>query len=594
MSVFKRLLCVLLTLVILVNIPGTVPKAEAVAAVDDAAILSLALLFTTWAGVTFASSSDAVAVMNQYLGAKPTVRASLTGVITKGLLVEGTKLLLTHDVKAAYEGFVSGIFDFYRTYADSLSGVVEDGLTAGASFSIPYFSASLSDLYNLGPSLCVYPVTSTFYGSISATVNGALKTSACSFKNDSSVLSFGGLNRSINLTSNATSYGSCIAYDEVSKYASLYFCYFNGSTQLYELAQYCTSASISVKTANPTNTYDFERSATVDGSQALSELGSISDDDTRSIDIGAVPGVVSSGLAGATTAPGLTPEEWVEILRKAVGGTISVPIPTTPPTEVTEATEPSETTPTIVTPDILEGMFGGLKGWLESILAAILAAIQAIPEKIDAFQESLTTWWSNTIADIKSWIDIKFQSIADWWTTFWADTISTVKALGLTITEFFTVTFPAWITDVKAWALALPKTITDAIVVALAAAFVPAAGYWDAKIAACMAAFPLFNSIITTGRGLGGFFSGLGSRPPVIYIDLGNSASWAIGGTQKFLDLTWYAQYKPTVDTILSGFLWLLFAWRFFLRLPGLLRGEGGTIDRLGTYFDSKNTKDGK
>ena len=220
--------------------------------------------------------------------------------------------------------------------------------------------------------------------------------------------------------------------------------------------------------------------------------------------------------------------------------------------------------------------------------------IQAIPEKIDAFQESLTTWWSNTIADIKSWIDIKIQSIADWWTTFWADTIATVKALGLTITEFFTVTFPAWITDVKAWALALPKTITDAIAVALAAAFVPAAGYWDAKIAACMAAFPLFNSIISTGKGLGGFFSGLGSRPPVIYIDLGNSASWAIGGRTIFLDLTWYSKYKPTLDNVVSAFLWLLFAWRFFLRLPGLLRGEGGTIDRLSTYFDSKSIKDGK
>ena len=32
MSVFKRLLCILLALVILVNIPGMVPKADAVAA----------------------------------------------------------------------------------------------------------------------------------------------------------------------------------------------------------------------------------------------------------------------------------------------------------------------------------------------------------------------------------------------------------------------------------------------------------------------------------------------------------------------------------------------------------------------------------
>ena len=131
------------------------------------------------------------------------------------------------------------------------------------------------------------------------------------------------------------------------------------------------------------------------------------------------------------------------------------------------------------------------------------------------------------------------------------------------------------------------------LTVALTAVFVPAVGYWDAKVAALQAKFPLFNSILTTGKGFSGFFSGLGTRPPVIYIDLGSSASWAMGGRTIFLDLTWYSQYKPTMDLVIAGFLWLLFAWRFFLRLPGLLRGEVGTIDRLDSYLSEKRKKNG-
>lgn len=554
MSVLKRLLCVLLTLVILVNIPGTVPKAEAVTpgvVAGTVAIGATAVVAAMLSGLGVKPGSDASAWDNLV----SQVENHLTGL---GYIVDGAIKVASFKPTDDPEKLKAAI-------AQDIVGLTAQWL-------------SDEDIVQRNPSIAVVENSFT-YGGITFNITSSAPVSAFPFQA---------------LAKSSRPYWRQIAFystDEIKVDRSTvslrgirngFYIYVCGET----LGTSKTSYGLPI--LNQGNDYYATSIAAFLGSAG--GVVTKSDLDVSSVpanftDIpAAYPSWVSSGVADA----GVT---YLPISVTLPG---SIPIPTTPPTGATEATEPSETTPTIVTPDILEGMFGGLKGWLESILAAILAAIQAIPEKIDAFQKSLTTWWSNTIADIKSWIDIKIQSIADWWTTFWADTIATVKALGLTITEFFTVTFPAWITDVKAWALALPKTITDAIAVALAAAFVPAAGYWDAKIAACVAAFPLFNSIITTGRGLGGFFSGLGSRPPVIYIDLGNSASWAIGGTQKFLDLTWYAQYKPTVDTILSGFLWLLFAWRFFLRLPGLLRGEGGTIDRLGTYFDSKNTKDGK
>ena len=555
MSVLKRLLCVLLTLVILVNIPGTVPKAEAVTpgvVAGTVAIGATAVVAAMLSGLGIKPGSDSSAWDNLV----SQVENHLTGL---GYIVDGAIKVASFKPTDDPEKLKAAI-------AQDIVGLTAQWL-------------SDEDIVQRNPSIAVVENSFT-YGGITFNITSSAPVSAFPFqaKANTSYRPYW-LHIAFYSTDEIKVDRSTVSLRGIRNGFYIYVC---GET----LGTSKTSYGLPI--LNQGNDYYATSIAAFLGSAG--GVVTKSDLDVSSVpanftDIpAAYPSWVSSGVADA----GVT---YLPISVTLPG---SVPIPTTPPTEATEATEPSETAPTIVTPDILEGMFGGLKGWLESILAAILAAIQAIPEKIDAFQESLTTWWSNTIADIKSWIDIKIQSIADWWTIFWADTIATVKALGLTITEFFTVTFPAWITDVKAWALALPKTITDAIAVALAAAFVPAAGYWDAKIAACMAAFPLFNSIITTGHGLGGFFSGLGSRPPVIYIDLGNSASWAIGGTQKFLDLTWYAQYKPTVDTILSGFLWLLFAWRFLLRLPGLLRGEGGTIDRLGTYFDSKNTKDGK
>ena len=552
MSVFKRLLCVLLALVILVNIPGMVPKADAVAAgviAGTVAIGATAVVGALLSNLGFKPGSNSTAWDN--LVSSVSNQLSSLGYIVDGM-INVASFKPTDDpekLKAAIAQDLAGLTAQWLSDEDIVQPVdpsvaVEDSFTyGGITFNISS-SAPVSAFPFQVEVKSRYWLKIAFYSTDEIHV-------------DRSTVSLRGIRNGLyiyvcgeTLETSSTSYGLPILVQGNDYFASSIATFLAGADGV------TTDSDLDVSSV-PANFTDIAA---------------------------AYPDWVASGVADAGTT------------YLPIGITIpgTVPIPTTPQTDATEATEPSETTPTIVTPDILEGMFGGLMDKLGSILAAILAAIQAIPEKIDAFLESMTTWWTNTIADIKAWIDVKIQSIADWWTTFWADTIATVKALGLTITEFFTVTFPAWITDVKAWALALPKTITDAIAAALAAAFVPAAGYWDAKIAACMAAFPLFNSIITTGRSLGGFFSGLGSRPPIIYIDLGNSASWSIGGTQKFLDLTWYAQYKPTVDTILSGFLWLLFAWRFFLRLPGLLRGEGGTIDRLNTYLDSKSTKDGE
>ena len=612
MDRLKRIFCVFLALVLLLTSPGIMPvKTEANPAVAGADLLSLGLLFFTWAGVSFEQSDQAVTVVQKFLNTKVGTAMKLSALITKGVLQEGKKLLLTPDVRVAYKEALPEIHTFVPDDKDEIPvfrGESYKSVPVGVELntSKDFFTDENAEAFYNNPSafspICIDDLDGckAYLGGIPCSILGIHNNS------ESAMRAY----RLDDKTELFPRFRVPYKFFLRNRNGALYACaprlsYASGKYYWEETK--LPFSSIVVYDAPANGSVYYGKSATVNGSSSLAALESANlDENEREYPIAPVTKVVSSGLAGATTAPGLSAEEYEKILADVLASTAVLPTtpqPTTAEPEPTTAT-PDEEKVHPITPDILGGMFDGLKGWLQSLLNSILEAIRAISEKIDSLWESMKAWWSQTIADmkawwtqtiadIKTWIEVKIQSIGAWWTTFWAETKALILSISTAITEFFTVTFPAWITDVKEWALALPKTLVDAIVLALSAVFVPAAGYWDAKVAALQARFPLFNSILTTGKGFTGFFSGLGSRPPIIYIDLGSSGSWAMGGRTIFLDLTWYSQYKPTMDTVIAGFLWLLFAWRFFLRLPGLLRGEVGTIDRLNSYLSEKRDKNG-
>lgn len=78
------------------------------------------------------------------------------------------------------------------------------------------------------------------------------------------------------------------------------------------------------------------------------------------------------------------------------------------------------------------------------------------------------------------------------------------------------------------------------------------------------------------------FDSLLCDEPPKIPIYLNKSeGSFDFGGKEYILDMSWYARYKGTVDTLLSGILWVFFLWRLFKRLPDILAGVGMATDPI-------------
>lgn len=175
--------------------------------------------------------------------------------------------------------------------------------------------------------------------------------------------------------------------------------------------------------------------------------------------------------------------------------------------------------------------------------------------------------------------------------------------------------------EVKVWPLALPGTYTDAytlgqtdvwtgagsaadtlpdteantgtlantILAGIRDIFVPSSDYLTAKVDALCAEFAFADSITKTANGLIDGLRGVSTEPPVIYIDLSaNRGPYDLGGEVPFLDLRWYAEYKPTVDAIISAFLWACFIWRIFLKLPGIISGAAGTF----TLIRSRDQED--
>ena len=596
MSIFKRFLCAALAALILFYSPGFAPKAEAVAVVDDAAIITAGLLMVTLGGITFAQSNQAVSSVQNFLASNAPALNAATKLAA--CIVSGTgKLLITRDFESAFSDFLPALSEVYLCMNGTNEGAVSGSVPLGGSIPVPvYPSTSLgsSDVLDV----CKFPVADGYSYSLSVvTESGTIVYTSDTIS--SSLITFNSGSQSIRMTA-GFSIGLFGFYLVDGQLRTAHCKKDGGRLTTAGVGGLSTVISASYSVLSAPDAVTFYRSQTIDGSQTQNALATTDlpdsaygDERDKYLDIGAVSGVVAGGLAGSVLAPGLDPGSINDDLAHVLGGSISIPTPTTP--DVTEpsveATTP-DSVPVAITPEFLGGHFDGLKDLLNALLSHWLSFFVTCKTFFDSILDSLPGLFDAVVQRI----DWAIHYLTAWLSDFWAAVVQAVtvsipdflNSIYEALETFFGVTVPAWITDVKAWALSLPRTITDAIAVALAAAFIPAAGYWDAKLAACMAAFPFFDSIITTGRSLGSFFSGLGSKPPIIYIDLQNSNSFVLGGRQIFMDLSWYSQYKPTVDTILSAFLWLIVLWRLFLALPGILRGAvglAGNMERVSEHF---------
>jgi len=83
-------------------------------------------------------------------------------------------------------------------------------------------------------------------------------------------------------------------------------------------------------------------------------------------------------------------------------------------------------------------------------------------------------------------------------------------------------------------------------------------------------------------------------EPPQIIIDFSDSDSEIdYGGEAVALDFSWYQPYKGTVDLIIIGFVYIIFFWRLFYRLPSIVAGSDSIFSMFTSDTSSLSDRKG-
>ena len=221
-----------------------------------------------------------------------------------------------------------------------------------------------------------------------------------------------------------------------------------------------------------------------------------------------------------------------------------------------------------VDPDAGAGGSNDYSSWLSKILVLlekIWNSILEIPTKF-------ATWFDNIISEI--------QELPSKFATWFDNIISAIQELPSKFADWFG-NLASKLENIWEAICNIPEAIGNV----LRSIFVPSEDFLTEKVQDLRSRFNWIEPIL----GYGDFIKAqlVNPEPPVLYVHLGNAeGSYNYGGTVKFLDLTWYERYKSQGDAIISGFLWALFAWRMYVKLPGIINGVAGDVGHI-SYGES-------
>lgn len=143
----------------------------------------------------------------------------------------------------------------------------------------------------------------------------------------------------------------------------------------------------------------------------------------------------------------------------------------------------------------------------------------------------------------------------------------------------------------------IKEKVVSPIVDGIKGVFVPSEDYLTDKVNTLRSKFSFADSIISTGSRIVDVFNSAAGTPPKIEIDFGNAESkygYDYGGKAFALDMSWYARYKGTVDTIAGAFIVGAYVWRLRHNLPNIISGVGtgfSTVNETAVRIDQKRGK---
>lgn len=220
-------------------------------------------------------------------------------------------------------------------------------------------------------------------------------------------------------------------------------------------------------------------------------------------------------------------------------------------------------------------------------------AINELPNRFDEHFENLNNNVNEVPNKFESWIQgvqSSVDSVAESILGTAEEINAAIQSLPNTFMGHFSVIVDAIV--------AVPQAILSGLKTLFLSLFSPSADFMESKVTALKEKYPFVDTFSSLGVTFKSFFQNIGSKPPIIWIDLGAGSGWfPMGGRVKFLDLSWYSQFKPLMDNISGGFLWLWTGWRLFQSAPGIISGASGMFGQARTEhersFRRKDSKEG-
>ena len=113
---------------------------------------------------------------------------------------------------------------------------------------------------------------------------------------------------------------------------------------------------------------------------------------------------------------------------------------------------------------------------------------------------------------------------------------------------------------------------------ALAFVFIPQQSSIENLVNKVQSKFVFIDSIKIAFSDIQDMLNNIDSGTAVFTVDI--NSPWYNGEAILF-DLAWYKPFKPYGDLVFTGFAYIFFIWRIYMRLPSIISGGSGIV-RIG------------
>ena len=130
--------------------------------------------------------------------------------------------------------------------------------------------------------------------------------------------------------------------------------------------------------------------------------------------------------------------------------------------------------------------------------------------------------------------------------------------------------------------------LIDLLKEALKFLFVPSEERINAIIETVKVKFSFVDSVITAVNSVKDIVNNLGVAPKIT-LNL-KETKYTEAQNVVVFDLSWYAPYKTYGDLVITGFIYLMFLWRLFIKAPNIINGIGSSaepFDKLGEFTEA-------